>query len=127
MKCTGEPVKSFSVHDFFLKQDEADVYWHVYSLLALREKSWTEKLFTGSPVHFTVPISPVVNSNYILTQKDMLILTIHISQYIHCSGYVYLILLYFQEGRRWVVGTKALGKRGPTKCRYVLLLLPRML
>ena len=59
MKCTGEPVKSFSVHDFFLKQDEADVYWHVYSLLALREKSWTEKLFTGSPVHFTVPISPV--------------------------------------------------------------------
>ena len=35
------------------------MYWHVYSLLALREKSWTEKLFTGSPVHFTVPISPV--------------------------------------------------------------------
>ena len=62
VKCTGEPVKSFSVHDFFLKQDEADVYWHVYSLLALREKSWTEKLFTGSPVHFTVPISPVVTS-----------------------------------------------------------------
>ena len=60
VKCTGEPVKSFSVHDFFLKQDEADVYWHVYSLLALREKSWTEKLFTGSPVHFTVPISPLV-------------------------------------------------------------------
>ena len=65
MKCTGEPVKSFSVHDFFLKQDEADVYWHVYSLLALREKSWTEKLFTGSPVHFTVPISPV-GPNYCL-------------------------------------------------------------
>ena len=53
-------MKSFSVHDFFLKQDEADVYLHVYNLLALREKSWTEKLFTGSPVHFTVPISPVI-------------------------------------------------------------------
>ena len=63
VKCTGEPVKSFSVHDFFLKQDEADVYWHVYSLLALTEKSWTEKLFTGSPVHFTVPISPVEITN----------------------------------------------------------------
>ena len=98
MKCTGEPVKSFSVHDFFLKQDEADVYWHVYSLLALREKSWTEKLFTGSPVHFTVPISPVRTTisdfmDYIVIFFSKFRLTYHLKQKTSLT-----VHLYFMSG-----------------------------
>ena len=32
-----------------------------YSLFALREKLWTEKIFMSSPIHFNVPISDVLS------------------------------------------------------------------
>ena len=52
LKCTGEPMKSFSVHHFSLKARPGRCVRCTgadYSLLAfLREKLWTEKIFIGS-------------------------------------------------------------------------------